>query len=135
MCSKIFMLVPWAGSVRKPETLIIFWPNCNHYASYFVRTCRYGIFADMPIRRYCCLPICRYCRYFHIRLVHIHVLSHDLAKYKHIVRELSLFDPLSRYHPRKGGWYSTYIYKLYTKICLIGPLSRPNTIFAELIKI
>ncbi len=25
-----------------------------------VRTCRYGIFVDMPIRRFWCLPICRY---------------------------------------------------------------------------
>ncbi len=39
-----------------------------------LRTCRYDIFADMPICRYWCLPICRY---FHIILVHIH----DWVKY------------------------------------------------------
>ena len=36
-----------------------------------VRVCRYDIFADMLIRRYWWLPICRYCRYFHMRRFHI----------------------------------------------------------------
>ncbi len=45
--------------------------NCCDQSDQILRTCRYGIFADMPIRRYWWLPICRYCRYFHMRGVHI----------------------------------------------------------------
>ncbi len=71
----------WAECHLHEHRLVIYhWKTLDQTWHLLLRTCRYDIFADMPIRRYWWLPICRYCRYFHMIGFHITVLYIFLKK-------------------------------------------------------
>ena len=75
--SKLSLLRVWKPAVVKVAA------RANHAVCWYeLRTCRYDIFADMPIRRYWWLPICRYCRYFHMIGFH----NNRYAKFKENIR-------------------------------------------------
>ena len=61
--NKIFNCKVWSEIQETFDLESINWLNPSH-----LRTCRYWIFADMPIADICPLPICRYCRYFHAEI-------------------------------------------------------------------